>query len=581
MGTYHPHGDTSIYDALVRLAQPWSLRYPLIDGNGNFGSPGQRPARRPALHRVPAASRWPWRCSATSTRRPSTSRPTTTAGSRARWSCRAGSRTCWSTARAASRSAWRPTSRRTTCARSTRASSGSSSTPRPSREELLEALMERIKGPDFPTGALIVGREGIDDAYRTGRGSDPHARGRRGRGGQAAARSWSSPSCRTRSTPTTLAEKIAELVKEGRIDGIADIKDESQRRTGQRLVIVLKRDAVAKVVLNNLYKHTQLQDTFGVNMLAIVDGVPRTLRLDELVRYSSPTRSTSSSGAPASGCARPRSGRTSSRACSMALDHLDEVIALIRNSASADAARGELMERFELVRDPGAGHPRHAAAPARRARAAAHHRRATPSCGPRSPTSTTSSPAPSGSGRSSATSSPRSPTSTATSGAPRIVPVRGRHVAEDLIAQEDVVVTVTRGGYAKRTKTDLYRAQRRGGKGVQGAPLREDDIVEHFFVTTTHHWLLFFTNKGRVYRAKAHELPEQARARRRAARRQHPRVPAGRADRPGDRDPRLRRGALPRARDPRRPGEEDRARATSTPTAAAASSRSTCATTTS
>jgi DNA gyrase subunit A len=310
--------------------------------------------------------------------------------------------------------------------------------------------------------------------------------------------------------PDSLAEKIAELVKDGRIGGIADISDESSGRTGQRLVITLKRDAVAKVVLNNLYKHTQLQDSFGVNMLAIVDGVPRTLRLDEVIRYYVDHQIDVIVRRTRFQLRKARERLHVLEGLLVALDHLDEVIELIRNSASADSARGELMERFELSEIQATAildmQLRRLAALERqriideaaelRSRIAdledllARPERQRQVIGEELGEIVEKY----GDDRRS-----------------RIVGYEGEMGVEDLIAQEDVVVTVTRGGYAKRTKTDLYRSQRRGGKGIQGAQLREDDIVEHFFVTTTHHWLLFFTNKGRVYRAKAHELPEQAR----------------------------------------------------------------------
>src|ERR1700712_3425908 len=377
-------------------------------------------------------------------------------------------------------------------------------------DELLEALIERIPGPDFPTGALIVGRDGISDAYRTGRGSV------RMRAvveveeikGRTALVVTELP---YQVNPDSLAEKIAELVKDGRIGGIADISDEASGRTGQRLVITLKRDAVAKVVLSNLYKHTQLQDSFGVNMLAIVDGVPRTLRLDEVIRYYVDHQIDVLVRRTRFQLRKKRERLHVLEGLLIALDHLDEVIELIRNSASADAARGDLMTRFELSEIQATAildmQLRRLAALERQRiidEAAELRTRiadledllSRPERQRR------------GIGGEITEVVDRYGDERRT----QIVGYEGEMGLEDLIAQEDVVVTVTRGGYAKRTKTDLYRSQRRGGKGIQGAQLREDDIVEHFFVTTTHHWLLFFTNKGRVYRAKAHELPEQARS---------------------------------------------------------------------
>ncbi|MGH3451160.1 MAG: DNA gyrase subunit A, partial [Haloechinothrix sp.] len=374
-------------------------------------------------------------------------------------------------------------------------------------EETLEALLGIIQGPDFPTYGLIVGKQGIEDAYRTGRGSirmravievEEEARGRQ---------------CLVvtempyQVNPDNLAERIAELVKEGKLSGIADIREESSGRTGMRLVIVLKRDAVAKVVLNNVYKHTQLQDTFGANMLALVDGVPRTLNLAQFVRHyvnhqiEVIVRRT-----------RYRLRKAEERAHILrglvkALDALDEVIALIRRSPTPDEAKRGLMQLLEID-DVQAT----AILDMQLRRLAALERQkiidelaeievkiadlkdilAKPE-------------------RQRSIISEELAAIVEKYGderRTRIVPFDGEVSMEDLIAREDVVVTITRTGYAKRTKVDLYRSQKRGGKGVQGAALKQDDIVEHFFVSSTHDWVLFFTNKGRVYRAKAYELPE-------------------------------------------------------------------------
>ena len=379
--------------------------------------------------------------------------------------------------------------------------------PTASSQELLDALLERVHGPDFPTGGLIVGRDGIAEAYRTGRGSvrmravvevDEDAKGRT---------ILVVSELPYQVNPDNLAEAIADLVKDGKMGGIADVRDEGSQRLGQRLVIVLKRDAIAKVVLNNLYKHTQLQYTFGCNMLAIVDGVPRTLRLDQFVEHYVAHQVDVIVRRTRFQLRRAEERAHILRALGKALDRLDDVIALIRASASAEAARSELMalldidelqavaildmqlrrlaalERQRLL-DELAEREREIADlqailadPARQRRIiGVELGEIVERYGDERRT--------------------------------RIVAFEGDMSAEDLIAQEDVVVTVTRGGYAKRTKTDLYRSQRRGGRGVQGAALKQDDIVERFFVTTTHHWLLFLTDQGRVYRAKAHELPE-------------------------------------------------------------------------
>ena len=315
MGQYHPHGDTAIYDTLVRLAQPWSLRYPLVDGNGNFGSPGNDPA---AAMRYTECRLGPLAMEMMRDIDEETVDFSPNYDGRAQEPDVLPSRfpNLLVNGPAASPSAWRRTSRRTTCARSRPACSGSWRNPEATHEELLEALLERIKGPDFPTRALIVGRRGIEDAYRTGRGSITMR-------AVVEVEEINNRTCLVvtelpyQVNPDNLALKIADLVKDGKVGGIADVRDEGNERLGQRLVIVLKRDAVAKVVLNNLYKHTQLQDTFGGNMLALVDGVPRTLRLDEFVRHyvDAPDRGHRPAHR-ASGCARPRSAPTSCAACS-------------------------------------------------------------------------------------------------------------------------------------------------------------------------------------------------------------------------------------------------------------------------
>jgi len=377
-------------------------------------------------------------------------------------------------------------------------------------EELLEALIERVKGPDFPTNGLIVGRRGIEDAYRTGRGSitmravvdvDEDARGR------ACLIITELP---YQVNPDNLAAKIAELAREGRVTGIADILDQSSGRTGQRLVIVLKRDAIAKVVLNNLYKHTQLQDTFGANMVALVDGVPRTLRLDQMIRYWVNHQIEVIVRRTQYLLRKAQDRMHIVRALLKAIDQIDAVIALIRASESANAARQGLMDLLDIDEIQAI-----AILDLQLRRLAALERQALIDEYEELLAQITEYEA--------ILASPERQRQTVSSelaeitekyGDDRrteIIAYDGDMSMEDLIAEEDVVVTITRGGYAKRTKTDLYRAQRRGGKGVRGAQLRTDDIVDHFFVTTTHHWILFFTNKGRVYRAKAYELPEAAR----------------------------------------------------------------------
>ena len=508
MGNYHPHGDAAIYDALARLVQWWSLRYPLVAGQGNFGTPGnlgpaapryteckmaplamemvrdideesvdfqdnydgknQEPTILPARFPNLLVNGSEGIAVGMATRIPPHNLREVAAG--VQWFLEH---------------------------------------PQASREELLEALIERIPGPDFPTGATILGRRGIEEAYRTGRGSITQR-------AVVSVEEIQGRQCLVvtelpyQVNPDNLADKIAQLVRDGQINGIADIRDETSGRTGQRLVIVLKRDAVAKVVLNNLYKRTPLQDNFPANMLALVDGVPRTLSLDGFVRHwvnhqidVIVRRS------------RFRLRKAEERLHILAgllkaIDALDAVIALIRRSPTADEARTGLMgllgvdeiqadailslqlrrlaalERLKIQQEAEELQARVddlkeiIASPERqRGIVSAELAEIVDKYGDERRT--------------------------------RIVPFDGEMSMEDLIPEEEVVVTITRSGYVKRTRTDQYRSQHRGGKGVKGAALREDDVVDHFFVTTTHHWLLFFTNLGRVYRAKGYELPEGGR----------------------------------------------------------------------
>jgi DNA gyrase subunit A len=509
MGNYHPHGDSAIYDTLVRLAQPWSMRMPLVDGQGNFGSPGNDPAaamRYTECRLTPLAMEMlrdidketvDFRPnydgqSAEPVVLPARFPNLLINGSEGIAVGMATKIPPHNLREVAAGAQWYLENYEAT------------------DEELLDALMERIKGPDFPTAAQIVGRRGIRDAYATGRGSitmravvevEEDARGRT---------TLVATELPFQVNPDNLALKIAELVREGRVAGIADVRDESSNRAGQRLVIVLKRDAVAKVVLNNLYKHTQLQDTFGANMLALVDGVPRTLRLDQFIRYwvthqiEVIVRRTQYLLRKAQERAHILS------ALLKAIDAIDAVIALIRASDSAAAAQQGLMGLLEIDEIQARAildmQLRKLAALERQQlldeyeELMAHIR---------DYEEILASPV-----RQREIVSEELAEIVAKFGDARrteIIAYDGDMSIEDLIAEEDMVVTITRGGYAKRTKSDLYRAQRRGGKGVRGAQLRTDDIVDHFFVTTTHHWILFFTNKGRVYRAKAYELPDAGR----------------------------------------------------------------------
>ncbi|HEY0259991.1 MAG TPA: DNA gyrase subunit A [Lacisediminihabitans sp.] len=509
MGQFHPHGDSAIYDALVRLVQPWSLRYPLALGQGNFGSPGNDGAAAPRYTETKMA---PLALELvrdideeTVDFQPNydgeTQEPTVLParfpnllvnGSVGIAVGMATNIPPHNLREVADGALW------------------ALANPEATREELLEALIQRIKGPDFPTGAQILGLKGIQDAYRTGRGSITMR-------SVVNVEELQGRTCLVvtelpyQVNPDNLALKIAELVKEGKIGGIADIRDETSGRTGQRLVIVLKRDAVPKVVLNNLYKHTQLQENFGANMLAIVDGIPRTLPLDGFVtawvdhQIDVIVRRT-----------RFRLRKAEERDHILrgylkALDALDEVIALIRRSQTVEDAREGLMtllsidelqarailnmqlrqlaalERQKIIDE---------AAELERLIAEYNAIIASPQ-------------------RQRDIVSEELRDIVAKYGDDRRTEIMfgfdGDMNVEDLIPEEEMVVTVTRGGYIKRTRSDNYRSQHRGGKGVKGAQLRADDVVEHFFVTTTHHWLLFFTNKGRVYRAKAYEVQEAGR----------------------------------------------------------------------
>ena len=508
MGKYHPHGDPAIYDTLVRMAQPWAMRYLLVDGQGNFGSPGDDPAAamrytecrmaqlameivrdidKDTVDFVPNYDGKIQEPTVLPARFPNL----LVNGSSGIAVGMATNIPPHNMREVADGVHW------------------ALDHPDASREELLDALIARIKGPDFPTGATILGHKGIEQAYRTGRGlitmravvNTEEIKGRM---------------CLVvtelpyQVNPDRLAASIREAVRDGKIQGIADMRDETSGRTGQRLVLVLKRDAVPKVVLNNLYKHSQLQQTFGANMLALVDGVPRTLSLDAFVRHwvkhqlDVIERRTRYLKREAEERDHILQGLLK------ALDAIEEVIRLIRSSQGREDARPKLMEfldidqvqadailSMQLVRLANmeaqkildehnelmhriADYEDILAKPERQRKIVGDELdEIVAKYGDERRT--------------------------------RILPYSGEMNVEDLIAEENVVVTVTHSGFIKRTKADEYRAQHRGGKGIKGAKLREDDVVDHFFLTSTHNWLLFFTNKGRVYRLKAYELPEGSR----------------------------------------------------------------------
>ncbi|MVA74922.1 DNA gyrase subunit A [Auraticoccus sp. F435] len=510
MGLYHPHGDGAIYDTLVRLAQPWVMRAPLVSGQGNFGSPGNDKA---AAMRYTECKMAPLAMEMVRDIDENTVDFKPNYDNRETEPVVLPSRfpnllVNGSTGIAVGMATNIPTHNLREVAAAVQ---WSLEHPDASAEELLEAAMERVQGPDFPSGALIVGRQGIEEAYRTGRGSvvmraviSLEEEARTGR------QLLVVTELPYMVNPDNLALKIAELVNAGRITGIADIRDDTSTRTGQRLVIVLKRDAQPRVVMNNLYKHTQLQDTFGCNMLALVDDVPRTLRLDQFISHwiahqlEVIQRRTQYRLDDAEAKAHIYRGLVK------ALDALDEVIALIRRSPSTEEARTGLKQLLDID-DLQAN----AILDMQLRRLAALERQkivdqlaeyerliadlkdilATPA-------------------RQRRIVSEELGEIVAKYGDDRrtqIVRADGDLSDEDLIPDEDVVVTITRGGYAKRTRSDLYRVQKRGGKGVRGATLRADDEVEHMFATTNHHWILFFTNMGRVYRAKVWQLPEAGR----------------------------------------------------------------------
>ncbi|MGC5362164.1 DNA gyrase subunit A [Streptomyces sp. DT24] len=508
MGTYHPHGDSSIYDALVRLAQHWSMRMPLVDSNGNFGSPGNDPA---AAMRYTECKMMPLSMEMVRDIDEETvdfqdnydgrnQEPTVLParfpnllvnGSAGIAVGMATNIPPHNLREVASGAQWYLEH------------------PEASQEELLDALIERIKGPDFPTGALVVGRKGIEEAYRTGRGSITMR-------AVVAVEEIQNRQCLVvtelpyQTNPDNLAQKIADLVKDGKVGGIADVRDETSSRTGQRLVVVLKRDAVAKVVLNNLYKHTDLQTNFGANMLALVDGVPRTLSIDAFIRHWVTHQIEVIVRRTKFRLRKAEERAHILRGLLKALDAIDEVIALIRRSQTVDVARDGLMGLLEIDEIQANA----ILEMQLRRLAALEHQKITAEHDELQAKINEYNVILASPERQRQIVSEELAAIVEKFGDDRrskLVPFDGDMSIEDLIAEEDIVVTISRGGYVKRTKTDDYRSQKRGGKGVRGTKLKEDDIVDHFFVSTTHHWLLFFTNKGRVYRAKAYELPDAGR----------------------------------------------------------------------
>ena len=508
MGNYHPHGDTAIYDTVVRLAQSWSLRYPLVDGNGNFGSPGNDPA---AAMRYTEARLAPLAMEMMRDIDEDTVNFSPNYDGRSQEPDVLPSRfpnllVNGSAGIAVGMATNIPPHNLREIGEAVIYSLEHPDMPAP---DLLNHLLTIVKGPDFPTKALIVGRGGIEDAYRTGRGSVT----------MRAVVNVEEINKRTclvitelpyQVNPDNLALKIAELVKDGKIKGIADVRDEGNERLGQRLVIVLQSSAIPKVILNNLYKQTQLQDTFGANMLALVDGVPRTLRLDEFIKYYIEHQVEVIVRRTKFRLVEKEKRAHILKGYLKALDALDAVIALIRASKTPEEARTGLMKLLDVDEIQA-----NAILDMQLRRIAALERQKindeydglmadiielnsilASEAKQREiiKTELTDLVAKYGDERRT-----------------QLVASEGDFSAEDLIPDNDVVVTITRGGYSKRTTADLYKSQRRGGRGVKGAALKQDDVVDHFFVASTHDWLLFFTNQGRVYRAKVHELPDAGR----------------------------------------------------------------------
>lgn len=509
MGNYHPHGDSAIYDTLVRLAQPWVMRNPLVAGQGNFGSPGNDPAaamRYTECRMAPLAMEMVRDIhEETVDMVPNydgkTEEPTIlparfpnllvngSAGIAVGMATNIPPHNLREVAEGA---IW------------------SLEHPDATREELQDALIERIKGPDFPNGALIVGREGIEQAYRTGRGSITQRaiiEVDEDKNGRTVLAITDLPYM---VNPDNLLVKIAELADAGKVQGISDVRNETSSRVGQRIIIVLKRDAVARVVLNNLLKHTELQTNFSANMLALVDGVPRTLSIDqfisnwvehqiEVIRRRTEFR-----------LRKAEERAHILRGLVKALDALDEVIALIRRSPDVAEARVGLMELLDIDELQATAildmQLRQLAALQRQkiiddlaelelviadlkdilANVTRQRQIVIDELG-------------------------EIVEKYGDDRRTQIIAAAGDMSMEDLIPDEDQVVSITRGGYAKRTRADQYRTQKRGGKGVRGASLRGDDVVDHFISTTSHHWLLFFTTAGRVYRTKVYNLPEASR----------------------------------------------------------------------
>jgi DNA gyrase subunit A len=502
---YHPHGLEAVYDSLVRMGQDFSLRHPLIDPHGNFGSPDGDPAG--AMRYTEARLSW----MAMELLRDIEAETVDFVPNYDGYE-------------------QQPTVLPSRFPNLLVNGSGgiavgmATNIPPHNLGEVIDAvvhfidhpeskprdLMKFIKGPDFPTGAIAMGSDGIKEAYETGRGS-------------IKVRAVTTIEESSRGTQrivitelpyqvsvTRVAEKIRDLVLGGRLKGVADIKDHSSGREGRRLVVELKRGANPQVVLNQLYKHTQLQDSFGVIMLALVDGVPRTLNLAEVVGYYVDHQIDVVTRRTRYELRRAEERDHIVKGLLIALDNLDAVIKVIRGSQDADEARGKLMKQFKLS-EIQANHildmPLRRLTRLARAELEQEHKDLLARI--RHLKGLLKDPK-----KIRALIQEEMLEIKRKYADPRrtqLRPDEGDLDVQDLIAEEDVVITVSRAGYVKRQPIENFRRQGRGGKGIRGANLKEEDVINDVFTTTTHHWLLFFTSKGKVYRVKVHEVPEAGR----------------------------------------------------------------------